>query len=228
MLRVEANQPTNDFHASSLLTKGPSSSAAPYFDEQLTQIRPRLCVLHKWPHYDGRCRVFREYLRRILLVWLGYGVHLARNEQWLGLRIGDIEPNSPAEGAGLLCDDVVVSINGCSVGNAEFFVILSFIQHELQQDQIRFLVLDPNDADLARRYRLDINENHQGCVRMETPVLTIDREQLLFDQWRQAQSLEQNTVPEPNSTNAVDQKHQGTDEPSANTSEYFSLLVSSD
>lgn len=64
MLGIEANQPTNDFHDSSLLTKGPFASPAPYFDEQLTQIRPRLCVLHKWPHYDGRCRVFRAYLRR--------------------------------------------------------------------------------------------------------------------------------------------------------------------
>ena len=52
----------------------------------------------------------------------------------------------------------VLAINDSSVETMDFFLILSLIQYELQQDQIRFLVLDPTSADLARRYHLQIDE----------------------------------------------------------------------
>jgi len=100
---------------------------------------------------------------------LGYGIHLSCNANWRGLHIEDIEPNSPAESAGLSCGDIILAVNGHSIENKDFFLIFSFIQQELKQNQIRFLVLDPHSAELAQRYQLNIDENHENCIRTETP-----------------------------------------------------------
>lgn len=118
--------------------------------EHLSNIHPRLCTLHKWPHFDG------------------YGIHLSCNKDWRGLFIEDIEINSPAENAGLLRNDIILRVNGRSIENEDFFSIISFIQHELQQDQIEFLVLDPYSAELALHYQLNIDEDNHNCVRTET------------------------------------------------------------
>lgn len=52
--------------------------------------------------------------------------------------------------------------------NEDFFVAISCIQYALEQDQIRFLVLDRNSAELAQRYQISINENNDNCIRIET------------------------------------------------------------
>jgi predicted metalloprotease with PDZ domain len=99
---------------------------------------------------------------------LGYGIHLSCNANWRGLHIEDIEPDSPAESAGLSRGDIILAVNGHSIENKDFFLIFSFIQQELKQSQIRFLVLDPHSAELAQRYQLNIDENHENCIRTET------------------------------------------------------------
>jgi len=136
-------------------------------DEQLLNIHPRICILHKWPHYDG-IQNFVFHINLKFFGILGYGIHLSRNKHSLGLHIDYIEPNSPAERGGLLFGDIVLAVNSHSIVNEDFFVAISCIQYALEQDQIRFLVLDRNSAELAQRYQISINENNDNCIRIET------------------------------------------------------------
>ena len=210
MLRVETNPSTLPLNQSSLQAPVQSSPLHHHDYRAMSNIRPRLCTLHKWPHYDGKLTVASERTERVTMasfLSLGYGIHLARTEHWRGLRIGEIEPKSPAESAGLLREDVVIAINGHPIENDDFFDILSFIQHELQKDQIRFLVLDPNSADFARHYHMNINENHKNCIRLQTPVSTVDPKKLLLDQWRLANNYDRLITNEMNPDCPIDQPH---------------------
>lgn len=63
MMQVGTNQSATYHSQPSLTTSGGqtgrSSSTSrqqpnQYDDEQLANIRPRLCILRKWPHYDGK------------------------------------------------------------------------------------------------------------------------------------------------------------------------------
>jgi hypothetical protein len=67
MMQVGTNQSTNYHSQPTLSTSGgqPGRSSSTsrqqqqqqqsqYDNEQLANIRPRLCILRKWPHYDGK------------------------------------------------------------------------------------------------------------------------------------------------------------------------------
>ena len=86
MMQVGTNQSTTYHSQPSLSTAGGqtgrSSSTSrqqqqqqqqqsQYDNDQAANIRPRLCTLRKWPHYDGKTRenlidkVFDEFVRRL-------------------------------------------------------------------------------------------------------------------------------------------------------------------
>ena len=59
--------------------------------------RPRLCILHTWPDFQG------------------FGFNLQAEKGKPGQFIGKVDPDSPAEAAGLRQGDRIVEVNDVSV-----------------------------------------------------------------------------------------------------------------
>lgn len=71
MMQVGTSQSTTYHNQSPLPPSGGSTTARSsstsrqqqqFDNEQLANIRPRLCTLRKWPHYDGRKQFFSNLL----------------------------------------------------------------------------------------------------------------------------------------------------------------------
>lgn len=128
---------------------------------------------------------------------IGYGIHLNYKAKSLGLRIDNVEENSPAESGGLQHEDIVLAVNGSAIKNDDFISILSFIQHELEQDQIRFLVLDPKGAELVRRYGIHIDENNDCCIRIEAAKFIGNASKLINNQCQLTSGFDQTMLLKP-------------------------------
>lgn len=64
---------------------------------QMVDIEARLCVLRKWPDFQG------------------YGFNLHGEKNKTGHFIGTVEDDSPAHSAGLLKGDRLIEVNGTNV-----------------------------------------------------------------------------------------------------------------
>lgn len=64
-----------------------------------TTLKARLCHLKKWSHFQG------------------YGFNLHAERSRLGQHIGKVDPNSPAESAGLREGDRIIEVNYVNISN---------------------------------------------------------------------------------------------------------------
>ncbi|KAG7160577.1 Na(+)/H(+) exchange regulatory cofactor NHE-RF1-like [Homarus americanus] len=60
---------------------------------------PRLSIIVQWPEFDG------------------YGFNLHAEKTKPGQYIGQVDPNSPAEVAGLVEGDRIIEVNGVNIAN---------------------------------------------------------------------------------------------------------------
>ena len=110
---------------------------------------PRLCVIRKWPDFQG------------------YGFHLHAEKGKAGHFIGGVEEGSPSEAAHMKTGDKIIEVNGENVQEATHQVTVEKIK--TNPNQVTMLVVD-SDAD---RYFMNANiQVHSGmaCVEnYETP-----------------------------------------------------------
>jgi len=79
--------------------------------------RPRLCHLRKSPDFAG------------------YGFNLLAEKNKAGQFIGNVDPGSPAETAGLREGDRIVEVNGTNVSNENLSQVRVFVNITLTLDR---------------------------------------------------------------------------------------------
>ncbi|CAF3459718.1 unnamed protein product [Rotaria socialis] len=119
--------------------------------------RPRLCHLRRWPNF------------------VGYGFNLHCEKSRPGQYIGKVDPDSPAESAGLREYDRIIEVNFVPIGNENHKQVVSRIKEGVTRngtkyaDEVILLVLDP-DADVYFK-------NKSVIVRSSDPnVLKLEAE----------------------------------------------------
>merc|ERR1712223_2179211 len=95
---------------------------------------PRLCHLVKWEEFEG------------------YGFNLYAEKNKPGQYIGEIDPDSPAEAAGLQDGDRIVEVNGVNVNMENHRQVVQRIKAVV--GETRLLVVDQKSADWHRDRRV--------------------------------------------------------------------------
>lgn len=114
-----------------------------------SRYRARLCHLKKWQTFDG------------------YGFYLQSEEGVRGIFIGKVDPDSPAEAAGLRRNDRIIEVNGANVE--------SDTQNELVEkvvavpQETRMLVVDRETYDHFLESGVLINGNMTDVDIIEAP-----------------------------------------------------------
>ncbi|UYV70612.1 SLC9A3R2, partial [Cordylochernes scorpioides] len=112
--------------------------------------RPRLCQLYKWPDFEG----------------YGFSLHAEQGRD--GQYVGKVDPDSPAEFAGLLEGDRIVEVNGASVENEDHRQLVQRIK--AMPNKARLLVVNPEGDRWYRERGLKPTSSQPNVIVMETPV----------------------------------------------------------
>ena len=119
--------------------------------------RPRLCHLRKWSHFQG------------------YGFNLHAEKVRNGQFIGKVDPNSPAEMAGLNEKDRIVEVNFVNISNENHQQAVKRIRNvfeldgKMVNDEVVMLVVDLETDELYKKLNKVIKSDDEDVLRLETP-----------------------------------------------------------
>ncbi|KAI3365375.1 hypothetical protein L3Q82_010464, partial [Scortum barcoo] len=102
----------------------------------MSKLRPRLCVLEKGPS--------------------GYGFHLHGEKGKTGQFIRLVEPDTPADTAGLLAGDRLMFVNGDSVEGESHQQVVARIR--VTVGALELIVVDPDTAELLKKHNLQFRK----------------------------------------------------------------------
>lgn len=115
---------------------------------------PRLCLLRKWPNFEG-----------------GFGFNLYEDLISLtgALKVEEVVRHSPAEAGGLRKNDVIIEINGDNIEYKSFLRLAEMLKEACSQNEMELLVLAENDAEWYRIRNISVNSKFPNIEYCETP-----------------------------------------------------------
>lgn len=140
-------------------SKSKSSSSSSSSNEP----KARLCHLKKWPHFQG----------------YGFNLHAERSRQ--GQHIGKVDPNSPAESAGLREGDRIIEVNYVNISNENHQQVVKRIRSGLEydnvthDDEVLLLVVDRQADEWFKSQGVIVrSSNPDQVIRLTTAGVNIN------------------------------------------------------
>ncbi|ESN97203.1 hypothetical protein HELRODRAFT_193300 [Helobdella robusta] len=112
--------------------------------------KPRLCRLRKWSDFNG----------------YGFNLHADKGKE--GQYVGSVDPNSPAELAGLMKGDRIIEVNGINIGVENHQQVVNRIK--TNPNEATLLVVSPDGAEYYKRLNIVIDSNMSNLRVRETPA----------------------------------------------------------
>ncbi|CAF3048727.1 unnamed protein product [Rotaria sp. Silwood2] len=117
--------------------------------------RPRLCHLRRWPDF------------------VGYGFNLHSEKSKPGQYIGKVDPNSPADSAGLHENDRIVEVNFVPIGNENHKQVVQRIKEGVTRngtkypEEVILLVLDPDADEYYKSKSIVVKSSDPNVEKLE-------------------------------------------------------------
>lgn len=118
--------------------------------------RARLCHLRRWPNF------------------IGYGFNLHCEKTKPGQYIGKVDPDSPAESAGLRENDRIVEVNFVPIGNENHKQVVTRIKEGVSRNNSKYteevilLVLDPEADDYYKSKSIIVRSSDPNVEKRQT------------------------------------------------------------
>jgi Na(+)/H(+) exchange regulatory cofactor NHE-RF2 len=126
--------------------------------EYTNEPRARLCHLRRWPNF------------------VGYGFNLHCEKSKPGQYIGKVDPDSPAESAGLREYDRIIEVNFVPIGNENHKQVVTRIKEGVTRNGIKYpeevilLVLDPDTDAYYKNKSIVVRSTDPNIDKLETEI----------------------------------------------------------